>query len=226
MKSKFLTTEALREVDILKELTQLLNHTLETEGQVLWAKLFQEKTAHGAPSTQVAVTFSEAQAALKKLLKEINPKSLKGKLGLTLQLALYSTTLFSSAFLGLILPQNNVILFKKDQKQDAITLERASLFISELFLDWMSSILGRSLEKSVTIENLAIRVELQKHLQLTQKLTENAKAGLKRGSSLRNKTSAVFSKVLQKPRKDIHIPMEPRAFIALENFLNQTLKTK
>ena len=47
MKSKSLTTEPLREVDILREMTLLLNQTLETEGQMLWAKLFQEKTAHG-----------------------------------------------------------------------------------------------------------------------------------------------------------------------------------
>jgi len=226
MKSKSLTTEALREADILKELTQLLNHTLETEGQALWAKLFQEKTAHGTPSQQITVTFEEAQTALKTLVKQMNQRNFRGKVETALELGVQSIALFSSAFLGLILPQNNVILFKKDQKQDAITLERASLFISELFLDWMDSILARSQEKTNSLENLGIRIELQKHFELTRKLTQNAKAGLKRGSSLRNKSSELFSRALKKPRKEIRIPMEGRAFIALESFLNQTLKEK
>lgn len=90
----------------------------------------------------------------------------------------------------------------------------------------MDSILGRAQEKSGTIENLAIRIELQKHLQLSQKLTQNAKAGLKRGSNLRNRTSQLVSKVIKKPRKEIRIPMESRAFLALEGFLNHTLRTK
>lgn len=226
MKSKALSQETVKEADVLKELTQLLNHTLETEGQILWAKLFQDKTANDAPSTQVAISFQEAQAALGGILKQMANRPLKSKLNLALKLGAQSTALFSSAFLGLILPQNDVILFKKDQKQDAITLERASLFISELFLDWMDSILGRAQENSQRIENLAIRLELQKHLELTQNLTQNAKAGLKRGSNLRNRTSQLFNKVFKKSRKDIRIPMESRAFLALEGFLNQTLRTK
>ena len=90
----------------------------------------------------------------------------------------------------------------------------------------MDSILGRAQENSQKIENLAIRLELQKHLELTQSLTQNAKAGLKRGSNLRNRTSQLFYKVFKKSRKDIRIPMESRAFLALEGFLNQTLRTK
>jgi hypothetical protein len=86
--------------------------------------------------------------------------------------------------------------------------------------------LARSQEKTDSLENLGIRIELQKHLELTRKLTQNAKAGLKRGSSLRNKSSELFSRALKKPRKEIRIPMEGRAFIALESFLNQTLKAK
>ncbi|NBY18698.1 hypothetical protein EBQ74_00240 [bacterium] len=226
MKSKALTHEIVKEADILKELTQLLNHTLETEGQVLWAKLFQEKTAHDGPTNQIAVSFEEAKLALGGLLKEVAKKPIKGKLNVALKLGVQSTALFSSAFLGLILPQNDVILFKKDQKQDAITLERASLFISELFLDWMDAILSRAEENSTTIENLAIRLELKNHLELTRKLTQNAKAGLKRGSNLRNRTTQALYKIFKTQRKEIRIPMESRAFLALEGFLNQTLKTK
>jgi len=226
MKSKALSQDWVKEADVLKELTQLLNHTVESEGQALWAKLFQDKTAHDGPSKEVVISFQEAQAALGGLLRQMSQKPLKSKFHLALQLGVQSTALFSSAFLGLILPQNDVILFKKDQKQDAITLERASLFISELFLDWMTSILGKAQENSNTIENLSIRMELQKHLELTQKLTQNAKAGLKRGSNLRNRTSELLSKTFKKSRKEIRIPMESRAFLALEGFLNHTLKTK
>ncbi|MFM8315699.1 MAG: hypothetical protein ACKOA8_15570, partial [Deltaproteobacteria bacterium] len=216
MKSKSLTTEPLREVDILREMTLLLNQTLETEGQMLWAKLFQEKTAHGNPSHPGIMTFSEAQANLKNLVQEISHSSFKGKIQLAFQLGIQSTTLFSSAFLGLILPQNNIILFKKDQKQDAITVERATLFVSELFLDWMDTILAKTLEKAQRLENLKVKHEIGEHLKLTQKITQNAKAGLQRGSSLRNKGSEFVSKVLKKPRKEIRIPLEARAFLALE----------
>jgi len=226
MKSKALSQDWVREADVLKELSQLLNHTIENEGQALWAKLFQDKTAHDGPSTEVVISFQEAQAALGGLVKQMAKKPLKGKFNLALQLGFQSTALFSSAFLGLILPQNNVILFKKDQKQDAITLERASLFISELFLDWMTSILGKAQDNARAIENTAIRIEIQKHLELTQKLTQNAKAGLKRGSNLRNRTSELLSKTFRKSRKEIRIPMESRAFLALEGFLNHTLRTK
>ena len=63
MKKSFLTKETVREVDVLKEFKQLLNHTLETEGPYLWAQLFQEKTANGTPSTEIAVSFDEVKAA-------------------------------------------------------------------------------------------------------------------------------------------------------------------
>lgn len=116
MKSKALSQDLVKEADVLRELTQLLNHTVESEGQALWAKLFQEKTAHDGPGTQVAISFQEAQEALGGLLKQMAKKPLKGKLNLALQLGVQSTALFSSAFLGLILPQNNVILFKKESE--------------------------------------------------------------------------------------------------------------
>lgn len=226
MKSKALSQEIVKEADVLRELSQLLNHTLETEGQALWGKLFQDKTAHDGPTNEIAVSFDEAKLALAGLLKEITQKPMKGKLNLALKLGFQSTALFSSGFLGLILPQNDVILFKKDQKQDAITLERASLFISELFLDWMEAILSRAEANSATIENLAIRLELKNHLELTRNLAQNAKAGLKRGSNLRNRTTQFFYKLFKTQRKEIRIPMESRAFLALEGFLNQTLRTK
>ena len=129
MKKTSLTTETLREVDLLRELSQLLNHTIETEGQILWAKLFQEKTAKGIPSTQITVTFNQAKTALISALHDLNQKSLTGKLKTLLETGVQSTALFTSAFFGLLLPQNNVILFKKETQQDAITLERASLFV-------------------------------------------------------------------------------------------------
>jgi len=226
MKSKFLTTQALREADILKELTNLLTQTIETEGQLLWAKLFQEKTAQDAPFDQWAVTLTQAKSALIRFQNEVSQKSLKGKINLALQIGAQSAALLSAATVGLILPQNNVILFKKDQKQDAITLERASLFLSELFLDWMNSILEKSLQRTNSIENVAIRFEIQKQLEITRKITQNAKSGLKRGSVLRKKTGELFRKLSKRPRKDIRIPLESGAFIALESFLNQTLKTK
>ncbi|MFM8315887.1 MAG: hypothetical protein ACKOA8_16535 [Deltaproteobacteria bacterium] len=226
MKKHFLSTESLREVDILNELRQLLNQTIETEGPYLWSKLFQEKTASGTPSTQVAVSFEEAKASFEYFLKEMNHKGLKPKINLVLKLGAQSTALFSSALLGLILPQNNVILFKKDQKQDAITLQRASLFISELFLDWMDQILSRTTEKTNQIENPRLKTEIQKHLGITRDIILKSRAGLKRGAGLRFKTSQIFSKLSPKSQRDILIPLEGRAFIALESFLNQTLKTK
>lgn len=226
MKSKSLTTDLLKETDILRELRRLLNHTLEVEGQILWAKLFQEKTANGKPSDEIIVTFEQAQTAIQDLVINLGRKGLKGKVELAFELGVQSTTLFSSLFLGLILPQNNLILFKRDQKQDAITIERASLFVSELFLDWMGTILNRTLETSHSIHNVSLKLEIQKHLQFSQKLTQNAKAGLTRGSTLRNRTSKLFARLQKRTSKDIRIPMEERAFIALESFLNQTLRSK
>jgi hypothetical protein len=221
-----MTTETLKEVDVLKELTRLLNHTLEADGQKLWAKLFQEKTATGVPSTQMGLTFQEAQSALKDLIQDLGRKNLKEKINLALQMGIQSSTLLTSAVIGLILPQNNVILFKKDQKTDAITLQRASLFVSELWLDWMESILNLTHEKTAIVENIPLRIELQKHLKSTQRLVRNSRAGLKRGAILRNKTAEALAKISKKPRKEIRIPLESKAFIALEGFLNQTLKPK
>lgn len=226
MKKTSLTTETLREVDLLRELSQLLNHTLETEGQVLWAKLFQEKTAKGIPSTQITLTFDEAKTALISALHDLNQKSLKGKLKTLFETGVQSTALFTSAFFGLLLPQNNVILFKKETQQDAITLERASLFVSELFLDWMNAIIARTLEKASAVETISLRIELQKHLRFTESLLQKTRAGLKRGASLRNKTGGLISKITKKPKREIRIPMEGRAFLALENFISQLLRTR
>ena len=226
MKKTSLTTETLREVDLLRELSQLLNHTIETEGQILWAKLFQEKTAKGIPSTQITVTFNQAKTALISALHDLNQKSLKGKLKTLLETGVQSTALFTSAFFGLLLPQNNVILFKKETQQDAIILERASLFVSELFLDWMNAIIARTLEKASCIETISLRIELQKHLRFTESLLQKTRAGLKRGASLRNKTGGLISKIKKKPKREIRIPMEGRAFLALENFISQLLRTR
>jgi hypothetical protein len=90
----------------------------------------------------------------------------------------------------------------------------------------MNSILDKSLQKADSIENVAIRVEIQKQLETTRTIAQKAKAGLKRGSVLRTKTGEILRKISKRPRKDIRIPLEGGAFIALESFLTQTLRTK